>query len=312
MSTFSIALLAVAVLLLIAAPGYILMKRKMLSESCIPGFSKILLFVCQPCLAVFSFGGLEFSWKLLADIGIFAALIIAVHAIMLGGSFLVLKKKSKEPIYRIITIGTTFGNCAFFGIPVIEALMPERAPSLIVYTTVYAVVMNVLGWTVGSAIISRDTKYVSVKKIFLNPAMIGTAIALLIFITGIDFPKEIDSMIEYTARMATPLSMIVMGMRLGTMNFKKIFTDYRVYVTIAVKQFLMPLIAFGIVMLLPELDAGLRQTFFITCACPIASIVLNFSEIVGEGQEAGANLVLVSTMCSILTLPVMMLLFPLI
>ena len=312
MSTFSIALLAVAVLLLIAAPGYILMKRKMLSESCIPGFSKILLFVCQPCLAVFSFGGLEFSWKLLADIGIFAALIIVVHAIMLGGSFLVLNKKSKEPIYRIITIGTTFGNCAFFGIPVIEALMPERAPSLIVYTTVYAVVMNVLGWTVGSAIISRDRKYVSVKKIFLNPAMIGTAVALLIFITGMDFPKEIDSMIEYTARMATPLSMIVMGMRLGTMNFKKIFTDYRVYVTIAVKQFLMPLIAFGIVMLFPELDAGLRQTFFITCACPIASIVLNFSEIVGEGQEAGANLVLVSTMCSILTLPVMMLLFPLI
>lgn len=310
MNTFSVALLAVSVLLLIAAPGYILMKRKMLSESCIPGFSKILLFVCQPCLAVFSFGGLEFSWKFLADIGIFAALIILVHAIMLGGSFLVLKNKSREPIYRIITIGTTFGNCAFFGIPVIEALLPEQASSLIAYTTVYAVVMNVLGWTVGSAIISRDTKYISLKKIFLNPAMIGTAVALLIFITGIDFPKEMDSMIECTARMATPLSMLVMGMRLGTMNMKRVFTDYRVYVTVAVKQLLMPLIVFGIVMLLPKLDTGLRQTLFITCACPIASIVLNFSEIVGEGQQAGANLVLVSTVCSILTLPVIMLLLP--
>ena len=312
MATFSVALLAVGVLLLIAAPGYILIKRKMLSEDCIPGFSKILLFVCQPCLAIFSFGKLEFSLELLGNLGIFAALIILVHAVMLGGSFLVLKNKSKEPIYRIITIGTTFGNCAFFGIPVIEALLPGEAPSLIVYTTVYAVVMNVLGWTVGSAIISHNTKYISLKKIFINPAMIGTLAALLIFIVGIDFPKELDSMIEYTARMATPLSMIVMGMRLGTMDMKKVFTDYRVYLTIAVKQFLMPLIAFGIVMLLPSLDSGLRQTFFITCACPIASIVLNFSEIVGEGQEAGANLVLVSTICSILTLPVMMFLLPLI
>lgn len=312
MATFSVALLAVGVLLLIAAPGYILIKRKMLSEDCIPGFSKILLFVCQPCLAIFSFGKLEFSLELLGNLGIFAALIILVHAVMLGGSFLVLKNKSKEPIYRIITIGTTFGNCAFFGIPVIEALLPGEASSLIVYTTVYAVVMNVLGWTVGSAIISHNTKYISLKKIFINPAMIGTLAALLIFIVGIDFPKELDSMIEYTARMATPLSMIVMGMRLGTMDMKKVFTDYRVYLTIAVKQFLMPLIAFGIVMLLPSLDSGLRQTFFITCACPIASIVLNFSEIVGEGQEAGANLVLVSTICSILTLPVMMFLLPLI
>jgi hypothetical protein len=61
MNTFSVALIAVSVLLLIAAPGYILMKRKMLSESCIPGFSKVLLFVCQPCIAVFSFRGIAKS-----------------------------------------------------------------------------------------------------------------------------------------------------------------------------------------------------------------------------------------------------------
>ena len=311
MNTFFVALLAVASLLLIAIPGFILIKKKMLTEDCIPGFSKVLLFVCQPCLAVFSFMKLEFSWELLWNLGIFALLIIAVHAIMLGGAYLSLKSRAKEPIYRIMTIGTTFGNCAFFGIPIIEALMPESAASLIAYTTVYAVVMNVLGWTVGSAIISGDAKYISLKKIFLNPAMIGTAIALLIFAFGIDFPKEINGMIEYTARMATPLSMIVMGMRLGTMDMKRVFIDLRVYLTIAIKQFLMPLVALLILLLLPGLDLGLRRTFFITCSCPIASIVLNFSEIVGEGQEAGANLVLVSTITSILTLPVMMLLLPL-
>ena len=52
--------------------------------------------------------------------------------------------------------------------------------------------------------------------------------------------------------------------------------------------------------------------FFITCSCPAASIVLNFAEIVGEGQKSAANLVLVSTLLSILTLPLMMLLLPII
>ena len=64
---FLTALRAVAVLLLAALPGYILMKRKMLSEACIPGFSKILLFVTQPCLAIYTFRSAEYSLEKLRD-----------------------------------------------------------------------------------------------------------------------------------------------------------------------------------------------------------------------------------------------------
>ena len=303
MTTLLISLLAVGVLLLIAVPGYLLVKRNMVSVECIPGFSKVLLFVCQPCLAIYSFMELDFTLGTLANLGIFALLIILIHAIMLGGSYLVLRKRCTEPIYRIITIGTTFGNCAFFGIPVIEALMPEVAAEVIVYTTVYAVVMNVLGWTVGSAIISRDAKYISLKKVFLNPAMIGAFAALLIFVLGIDFGNQLGSMISLTGKMATPLSMIIMGMRLGTMKLSGLFTNVKVWSAIAVKQFVMPLVAFLVAVCLPA-DPYLERTFFVICACPVASIVLNYAELVGCGQEEGANSVLLGTMASILTLPI--------
>lgn len=316
MSTFLIALIAVAVLLLAAAVGYMLLKGRVLGEDIIPGLSKILVFVCQPALAIYTFSQAEFSWELMGGIGIFALLIIAVHAIMLGGSYLILRKRSVEPVYRIITIGTTFGNCAFFGIPIIEALLPESASGLILYTTVYAVVMNVIGWTVGSAIIARDTKYITLKKIFINPAMLGFVAAIILFVLGVRFDGEytaqLGNMIQHTARMATPLSMIVMGMRLATMKVSEMFSDYRLYLTVAVKQLLMPLIAFAIVYFLREVDTGLRAAFYITCSCPVASIVLNYSEIVGEGQKSAANLVLLSTALSIATLPLMMLLLPLI
>jgi predicted permease len=106
--------------------------------------------------------------------------------------------------------------------------------------------------------------------------------------------------------------MIVMGMRLATMKVSEMFSDYRLYLTVAVKQLLMPLIAFAIVYFLREVDTGLRAAFYITCSCPVASIVLNYSEIVGEGQKSAANLVLLSTALSIATLPLMMLLLPLI
>lgn len=309
MQVFQIALIAVAVLLLTAVPGYILVKRKMVSEECIPGLSKLLLFVCQPCLAIYTFAKTELSAEKLCNMGIFALLVIGVHAIMLTVVFLILKKKSKAVIYRIMTIGTTFGNCAFFGIPIIEALLPEIAPEVIVYTTVYGTTMNIIGWTIGAAIISHDTRYIKLKKIFVNPAMIGFVIAFAIYLLQIPIRAEFYSMIELVGRMVSPLSMLIMGMRLATVKFSDMFKDVRIYLTVAVKQFVMPLLAFAVLICLP-VSQDIKQTFFIVAACPVASVVLNFAEIIGEGQKESANLVLFSTILSIVTLPVMMFLLP--
>lgn len=307
---FKIALIATAVLLLAAVPGYIMMKRKMVDESCISGFSKMLLFVCQPCLAVYTFTSSSLSRDKLCEIGIFALLSFAVFVIMLGGAYFVLRKKCKEPIYRIITISTSFANCAFFGIPIIEALIPERSDELLIFTTVFAVVMNVIGWTLGAAIISGNTKYMSVKKIFLNPAVIGVAVAFLIFVFKIPIEGDLESMVVATGRMCTPLSMIIVGMRLATMELKSLVNDPKVYATIAVKQLIMPLVGFLLVYFLP-ISADIKQTFFIICACPVASVVLNFAEIVNAGQREAAKMMLLGTLLSVVTLPPMMLLLPL-
>lgn len=307
---FKISLIAVAVLLLATVPGYIMMKRKMLDEACISGFSKVLLFVCQPCLAVYTFTSATLSAEKLIEVGIFAGLTAAIFLIVLGGAYLFLHKKYSEPIYRIVTIATTFANCAFFAIPIIEAILPELFEELIIFTTAFAVVMNVIGWTLGAAIISGDSRYVSIKKIFLNPAMLGTVVALLIFVLKIPIEGDLKNMIVTAARMSTPLSMIIMGMRLATMEIRSLFVDPRVYLTVAVKQIVMPLVSFGLVYFLP-ISSDVKQTFFIICACPVASVVLNFAEIVGAGQREAAKMLLLGTILSIVTLPPMMLLLPL-
>lgn len=317
MQVFTISLFAVAVLLLTAVPGYILMKKRMLSEDCIPGLSKILVTVAQPCLVVYTFQSTEFSVQTLADIGVFALLCTVINVVMLGGAYLVFRRRCDEPLYRIMTIATTFGNCAFFGIPIIEALFPAQASGLIIYTTVYALIMNILGWTVGSAIISRDVRYVSPRKIILNPATIAAAVAFVLFVFEIPLTFTLpvvgskftllSDVVTITGKMCTPLSMIIMGMRLATMDIARMFTDPRVYLTLAVKQILMPLVALLIVLPLP-LDPLMKRTFYVISATPVASVVLNFSELIGEGQREAANMVLLGTMLSVVTLPVMSLL----
>ena len=206
MTVFLLAVSSVSILLLIAAIGFIFIKRDMMKSDVMSAFSKILLYVCQPCLTVYSFSILEYSLETLKNIGIFALAVAAIHVVMLGGAYLVMRRKSSNVIYRIITIATTFSNCAFFGIPVIEALLPDVASDLIVYTSVYAIVMNLFAWTVGSAIIANDVKYISVKNIFINPSMIGIVVAVFLYLVRFDMPDAALSMITTMGRMATPIS----------------------------------------------------------------------------------------------------------
>lgn len=311
--TFLITLGAVAVLLLMALVGYLLAKGRVLSKNATADISKILIYVSQPTLAIYTFMSTEYSPQKLVDIGIFALIVLLIHVIVMGTSYFVLRKKCQDPIYRIMTIATTMSNCAFFGIPILEALYPGQSNDLIIYTVVYAVVMNIIGWTIGSAIISQNVKYISVKKMLTNPALIGAAVALVLFVTEtpITEAETLFSIITATAKMSTPLSMMAMGIRLSEMKFKDVFTDYRIYLTIAVKQFAMPLVAFLIVWIF-GIDVWLARSFFIISACPAASVVLNYSEIVGAGQREAASIVLLSTMLSIVTLPIMSLMLQLI
>ena len=155
MKTFLVALGAVSVLLAAAVPGYVLKKKKMVSDDCMPSLSKILLYVCQPCLSIYTFKSATFSMEMLGSIGIFALLSLLAQLLMLGIAFLIFRKRMKNPLYRIMTIACSLGNCAFFGIPILEALYPETASGLLIYTSVYAIIMNIIGWTLAAAIISQ-------------------------------------------------------------------------------------------------------------------------------------------------------------
>ena len=96
MSTFLVTLIAVAVLLLVAAVGYIMLKAKLVEDSLMKGLSTIILYVCQPCLAIYTFKSSEYSSEKLLDVGIFALLCVFIQGLMLGVSYLALRKKYKS------------------------------------------------------------------------------------------------------------------------------------------------------------------------------------------------------------------------
>ena len=310
MQEFKVTLIMVGIMLAYAVPGFVLIKVKAVKPDSISAFSKLLMFVCQPVLTLYSFNKADYSKELCINLLIFFVIITIVQLVFIGIFYLIFRKKMEEVKYRIVTIATTLSNCSFLGVPLLEALFPD-SPNVAVYSMMYFLSMSLLGWTLVSAIITRDKKYISIKKILLNPATISIAFSLPFFFTGFKisadngyFLGQIENMIYILSKMTTPLCMLVMGMRLATVKFKSIFSSPWTYFSVAINQFVFPLVVLGILTLL-RVDEELKWCMYVMCACPVASVVQNYAEILGEGQDVAANTVLLGTMSSIITLPLM-------
>ena len=314
MREFTTTLIMVGIMLAYAVPGFILIKVKAVKPDHISSFSKLLMFVCQPALTLYSFNKADFSKDLGVNLLIFLGIITLVQLVFIGIFYLIFRKKMIGDVrYRITTIATTLSNCSFLGVPLLEAIFPD-SPNVAVYSMMYFLSMSLLGWTLVSAIITRDKKYVSIKKILINPATLSIAISLPFFFTGFkigaengQFFEQLGKMIDVLGKMTTPLCMLVMGMRLATIKVKSLFNNWMQYLALAINQIVFPLCVLGLLTLL-DVNDELKKCMFIMCACPIAAVVQNYAEILGEGQDIAANMVLLGTISSIVTLPLMALL----
>lgn len=304
---FMVTVYTVGIMLLYSLPGYILVKTKKISASSIPAFATMLMYVSQSCLVVYSFQKVTYTPELFADMAVFFVLSLFIQAALLGLYYIIFRKKYDDVKYRIATVASCFGNCAFMGVPLLESLLPDY-PQAVVFSAVYSIAMNLIGWTLASAIIANDRKYIKVRNFILNPAVIALCAALPLFFTKTYIgDTRFGDAVFLLAKMTTPLCMLIMGMRLASVSLKPVVTRKMNYLVLVLKQVAMPLFGMLLVFFLP-IDANMKMTFYIICCCPIASVVLNFSEMLGHGQEMAANLVLLGTFTSILTIPVMMLL----
>ena len=313
MAQFKTTLIMVGIMLAYAVPGYIIIKAKAVKSDHIASFSKLLMYVCQPALTLYSFNKADFSKQLGINLLIFLGIITLVQLLFIGVFYLIFIKKMQDVRYRVTTVATTLSNCSFLGVPLLEAIFPN-SPNVAVYSMMYFLSMSLLGWTLVSAIITRDKKYISVKKILINPATLSIVISLPFFFTGFKIGFEngellgqIGNMIDILGKMTTPLCMLVLGMRLATVKVKNLVNNWQQYLAVFVNQVIFPLFTLGILMLF-KVDTELRWCMFIMCACPVAAVVQNYAEILGEGQDVAANMVLLGTLSSIVTLPLMALL----
>lgn len=308
MESFRIAFSNVLMILIYMSPGYVLSKFKMARAEHLSTMSTILIYVCSPCMIVSSFLSLDFSRKSLEDMAIFFVISFIMQCLFMLCIYGLFRKKYEDAKYRILTIGSVLGNVGFFGMPLIKAMLPDY-PEAACYSSIYVITMNILVFTVGVYCLTQDSKYISLKVAVNNPSTYAFVLSFVIYITssGDKLPSLISDAINLMGKMTTPFCMLILGVRLGTMSIKKLFSNGFVYFICVCKLILYPLFCFGLVYLLP-ISYVVKASVLILASAPSASVILNMAEIHHSEQELSANLLLLCTLLCICTIPFLVML----
>ncbi len=303
---FQPVLVNVLVMLAYMSMAYGLVKWKKAASAHAKSLSALLLYVCGPCLIISSFQNMEYSMENFGKAMTFMAAAIAVMILFFLIVFVVFRKKFSDARYRILNMGSMMGNVGFFGLPIITALFPGESV-VGCYSTMYMTGMNFLVFTIGVFLITGERKYISLKSLIFNPTTLSVLVAIPLYLLKFHFPETIGNTISLLGKMSTPVCMFILGMRLASMKLKEVFAQPFSYAVCALKLIGFPLFAYLCVFFLPFFDHTFKVSLFALSAAPTAAVVLSLAELHEMEQKLTANVVLMTTLFSLITMPLMML-----
>lgn len=290
---------SVATLFLMMAVGFFFARQGWLSESTLSQLSQLLLKVVAPCIMISSLQ-VDFSSQMLRTILLALAVLLGLYVIYgLVSHFLF--RKQPEETRASLRFGIVFGNVGFMGLPLITAVLGQEA---VIYCLMSIVILNVGNWTYGVVLMGER---VSLKRALLNPGVIGMAIAMALFLARISLPTPLLSAVTYIGDLNTPLAMVIIGGQMASANLAVTFRERRLYLATAIKLAAIPLITLAVLLPL-GLDPLMFQTIVVLAGCPAAGATSMFSQMFHKDTVTAARLITLSTLLSIITLPLVALL----
>lgn len=312
MDAFLPMLINVAIFVALALPGFILVKSGMLAKEQSAGLSKVLVYVGMPFMVTYNvIDGVVFDGELLSVIGIAAAVGVTfiVLQYFLSRPFTAMEKETKTR--GMMRWCSVFGNSGFLGIPLAIAVFPGNS-KLITALIVVNIINNVLIYTLGTYLITGDKKDVSFKKAFLNPVLIAFVLGVILNLLKVkEYAPYAVRYSSYFNNLVTPLSMTILGMKLGGVKFSSLFGSWRTYYVSALKLLFDPITATACMFALMYLTGGSAIDgnavigVFIAFAVPTGSLASTMADNYGGDTENAVAFTLGSTILSVLTIPLL-------
>lgn len=289
--------------------GYLIVKTGLVRDDDSKVLSKIILYLIVPCVIINAFQ-VDYTTDTVKGLLIAFAASVMTQVVLLivisaAGKLLHLNEVEIASVY--------YSNSGNLIVPIVTFILGQE---WVLYGCVFMSVQLVFLWTHCKKIISREASY-DLKKIILNINMISIFIGVILFFTGIRLPEIIRNTLASVGTMIGPASMIVTGMLFAGMNLKQIFANKRVYFITFLRLIAVPLIALVLIKLsnLASFSADgnkIMLIVFLAIITPSASTVTQMCQVYGNDSKYASAINVMTTLLSIITMPVMVMLFQMI
>lgn len=291
-------LISVATLFAYIIPGFVLGKTTLVErEKASSTLSTLLLYAASPslttgaCMRAYD-GGL-FVKGLLAFASCAALIVLMFFA---GRLF---RHGLDEERGKVLHYASMFGNIGFMGIPVLGAAFGDDG---VFCGTFMLLAFNILNWTLGVRVFSREKSDLSVKKMLVNPGTVGGLIGIVLFLLPVAYPEPLVSAVKTLGSLTGPLSMIMIGFMLSGVKARVLFSGKEIYFFGVLRMLLLPVLTAAILSLVgaPALVTGCMT---VASAMPVATSTGMFAIKFNGDYPYAARTVLVTVLISAVTMP---------
>jgi len=287
----------VSIMYVLMAIGFIVYRKELINEEGTKQISNLLVWVINPLIMLTRYQ-MEFSMIKLKELGI--SFIVSLVAMVIG--FIIGEVIFKKH-QRIDKFAIGFANAGFIGIPLVTSIMGIEK---VFYLSAYLVCFNILSYTYGIYMVSRNKSLITIKSVLLNPGILSVALGILIFISPIKLPSILYNAFNLVGNTNTPIAMILLGTYMAKSKIITLFNDKRAYFVAFIKLIVIPFVILILFKLLPSSLDEIKKVVLIAMSTPVGLTVPMFSQMYGGDYEYGAKLVGLSTLLSLVTIPLIL------
>ncbi len=280
--------------------GFILAKKGYFSLATQNQLSNIILMIILPCSIIKSFQ-IDFDSHLLYS-------IITILLISFGIQFLyfILNKYlyNKMEIDKKVCCqyATMVSNAGFLGMPIAQAVFGDIG---LLYASVFLIPQRIFMWSSGITLFTQGKQSNVIKQVLTHPCIIAIYIGLILMILRsfhIFLPASLSDTISLIGQCSTALSMFIIGGILSQVDMKTVFDPESVLYSLS-RLIIIPFIIFCILRVF-NFNGIPANLCVLLSAMPAASTTTILAQKYGGNALFASKLVFVSTLFSLITLPI--------
>ncbi len=286
------------VILFAIALGYAANRRGHMGGETDQKISKLLLDFTMPAMIV----GTVISGDELPELGVILSVLevgvvfyLVAFAFVLVIPIFLRGTPSEKGVWRYVL---AFPNVGFIGYPVAVALFGESA---LFYAVILALPFNLLSYGFGPLLLVGRSRF-QLRKMF-SPCVVASLLGLFLALTRLRPPALIGEMLSFVGDIAVPLSLLLVGSLLAGLPARQVLHSPRLWLLSFLRLLVMPVVLWAILRAM-GVESMVLGIAVVQMAMPAAVNGTLLSMEYGGDTEAMAQVTFLTTLASILTIPI--------